>query len=94
MWVLWRSEYTDRLFEAIATQSNPARGFREGILESGKGPIRAFTANNNGIMLEALLYKAQGKLLRWGPARESLWDRRESTAPGARPGCTAGAAAC
>jgi hypothetical protein len=91
MWVLWRSEYTDRLFEAIATQSNPARGFHEGILENGKGPIRAFTANNNGIMLEALLYKAQGKLLRWGPPRESLWDRSGSTAPRARS-CPAGAA--
>jgi len=94
MWVLWKSEYTDRLFDAIAAQSNPARGFHEGILESGKGPIRAFTANNNGIMLEALLYKAQGKLLRWGPARESLWDRSGSTAPRARPACAQGAATC
>ncbi|HSV82802.1 MAG TPA: DUF3131 domain-containing protein [Ramlibacter sp.] len=75
MWVLWRSEYSDRLFDAIAGQSDPARGFHEGIYENGKGPIRAFTANNNGIMLEALLYKAQGKILKWGPPRESLWDR-------------------
>lgn len=80
MWVLWKSEYTDRLFEAIATQSDPSRGFHEGILENGKGPIRAFTANNNGIMLEALLYKAQGKILRWGPPRESLWDRNGGAA--------------
>jgi hypothetical protein len=94
MWVLWQSEYTDRLFEAIATQSDPARGFHEGILENGKGPIRAFTANNNGIMLEALLSKAQGKLLRWGPSRESLWDRSGSTAPRARPACAPGAASC
>lgn len=86
MWVLWKSEYTDRLFEAIATQSNPARGFHEGILENGKGPIRAFTANNNGIMLEALLYKAQGRLLKWAPLRETLWDR--SAAKGReRAGC-------
>lgn len=80
MWVLWKSEYTDRLFDAIATQSDPARGFHEGILENGKGPIRAFTANNNGIMLEALLYKAHGKILRWGPQRESLWDRNGGAA--------------
>jgi hypothetical protein len=80
MWVLWRSPYTDRLFEAIAAQSDPARGFYEGLLENGKGPIRAFTANNNGIMLEALLYKAQGKLLKWGPVRESLWDRNGGAA--------------
>jgi hypothetical protein len=102
MWVLWRSEYTDRLFEAIATQSNPARGFHEGILEDGKGAIRAFTANNNGIMLEALLYKAQGKLLRWSGNRDTLWDRAAAAAaasrarPGAacRPELAVGGAKC
>jgi len=75
MWVLWKSEYTDRLFDAIADQSDPARGFNEAILENGKGPIRAFTANNNGIMLETLLFKAGGKLLKWGSATDTLWDR-------------------
>ncbi|HEX7892167.1 MAG TPA: DUF3131 domain-containing protein [Ramlibacter sp.] len=89
MWVLWRSEYTDRLFEAIASQSDPQRGFHEGLLENGKGPIRAFTANNNGIMLETLLYKAQGKLLKWGPPRQGLWER------GFKPPCRAeGGRAC
>ncbi|WP_089398131.1 DUF3131 domain-containing protein [Noviherbaspirillum humi] len=77
MWVLWKSDYTDLLFNTIAKQFDPAKGFYEGILESGKGPIKAFTANNNGIMLEALLYKAQGKLLRWSPQKQgkSLWER-------------------
>lgn len=107
MWVLWKSDYTDRLFEAIAGQSNPARGFHEAILENGKGPIRAFTANNNGIMLETLLFKAKGKLLQWGNAGDSLWDRamgpygpRATVAPNRqRPGpeagaCQRGVAAC
>jgi hypothetical protein len=99
MWVLWKSDYTDRLFEAIAGQSDPARGFHEALLESGKGPIRAFTANNNGIMLEALLYKAQGKLLRWGPPRESLWERSaagrtRAGRPASCQGAAAGAAPC
>lgn len=75
MWVLWRSDYTDKLFAAIEKQYEQDKGFYEGILENGKGPIRAFTANNNGIMLEALLFKAQGKLLKWGPRREGLWER-------------------
>lgn len=75
MWVLWQSPYTDRLFAAVADLREPDRGFREGLLENGRGPIRAFTANNNGIILEALLYKAQGKLLQWGPPREGLWER-------------------
>lgn len=82
MWVLWRSDYTDRLMEAIANQSDPNRGFHEGILESGKGPIRAFTANNNGIMLATLLFKAQGKVLKWGGNRgDSLWDRTVASRP-------------
>jgi hypothetical protein len=68
MWVLWESDYTNRLFEEISKHGDPARGWMEGILESGKGPIRAFTANNNGIMLETLLFKAQGKLLKWSSA--------------------------
>lgn len=86
MWVLWRSDYTDGLFEAVAGLSDPARGFDEGLLESGKGPIKAFTANNNGIILEALLYKARGKLLRWGAEGQSLWDRERARTAATRQG--------
>lgn len=76
MWVLWKSDYTDRLFLAIEKNFEPGKGFYEGILENGKGPIKAFTANNNGIMLEALLFKAQGKLLKWNNNKTiSLWDK-------------------
>ena len=75
MWVLWKSDYTDRLFLAIEKNFEPDKGFYEGILESGKGPIKAFTANNNGIMLEALLFKAKGKLLKWSGKTDSLWER-------------------
>jgi len=75
MWALWQSPYTDRLFAATADLREADQGFHEGLLENGKGPIRAFTANNNGIILEALLYKAQGKLLQWGPSRDGLWER-------------------
>jgi len=75
MWALWRTPYTDLLFDAIAESYDPQRGFHEGILESGKGPIHSFTANNNGIMLEALLFKVQGKLLQRGPAAPGLWER-------------------
>ncbi|HEV2611028.1 MAG TPA: DUF3131 domain-containing protein [Noviherbaspirillum sp.] len=75
MWVIWKSDYTDLLFRTIATAVDPAKGYYEGILENGKGPIKTFTANNNGIMLEALLYKAKGKILKWGPRREGLWEK-------------------
>ncbi|WP_427913074.1 DUF3131 domain-containing protein [Ramlibacter sp. MMS24-I3-19] len=100
MWVLWQSPYTDRLFEQVTRNADPARGFLEGVLENGKGPIRAFTANNNGIILETLLFKAHGKLLKWGGAGPSLWDRTFGGTPygtrartaGTPPPCTRSAA--
>jgi hypothetical protein len=83
MWALWKSPYTDRLFEAIAGRFEPELGFHEGILENGKGSIKAFTANNNGIMLETLLFKHQGKLLKWGPPRQGLWEQQRPRREGA-----------
>jgi hypothetical protein len=63
LWVLWPSPYTDRLFGAVAKAFDPQRGFYEGTFEAG-GKIAAFTANNNGIILETLLYKLKGPLIR------------------------------
>ncbi|MBK4735402.1 DUF3131 domain-containing protein [Noviherbaspirillum pedocola] len=83
MWVLWKSDYTDRLFAAIAKQHDPGKGFYEALLENGKGPIKAFTANNNGIMLEALLFKTQGTLLKEGAQRKGLWERAAANPYGA-----------
>jgi hypothetical protein len=69
LWVLWPTEYTDVLFRTIAGAYDERRGFHEALLENGKGPIRAYTANNNGIMLETLLFKATGVLVRDMPCR-------------------------
>ena len=74
MWVIWKSPYTDLLFDAIVDAYDPKKGYYEGIFENGTGPIKTQTANNNGIMLEALLFKAQGKLLKWGPVDGGLWE--------------------
>ncbi len=63
MWALWPNSYSDNLFEKIINARDPDSGFYEGILEGG-GPIRAYTANNNGIILETLLFKAKGPLIR------------------------------
>ena len=74
MWAVWKTDYTDLLFDVIADLFNPEKGFYEGLYENGSGVIEAHTANNNGIMLESLLYKSQGKLLR--PSDNvSLWDQ-------------------
>jgi hypothetical protein len=93
MWALWASPYTDRLFEEVVKQADPKRGFMEAVLENGKGPIRAYTANNNGIILETLLFKAQGKLLKWGNTSSSLWDRTFAGAPYGGQARTSGAPA-
>lgn len=78
MWVLWDSPYTDLLANHIWHQYVPEKGYYEGVYENGKGPIKTFTANNNGIMLEALLFKAKGKLLNFNQANKpvsSLWEK-------------------
>lgn len=59
MWVLWNSPYTDRLLDAIENANEAGKGYYEGLYENGDGPINEFTANNNGIMLEALLFKKE-----------------------------------
>jgi uncharacterized protein DUF3131 len=87
LWAVWRTEYTERLFDAVAGLHDPAKGHYEGLYENGRGVIKTFTANNNGIILEALLYKAQGKLLR-PTASQGLWERTlgdQTAAPGRCP---------
>jgi hypothetical protein len=74
LWAIWETEYTDLLFATIAGLYDPQQGYYEGLYENGTGVIKTFTANNNGIMLETLLYKVQGKLLRFSH-RQSLWDK-------------------
>jgi hypothetical protein len=83
MWALWDSPYTDRLMDAIENASEHDKGFYEGLYENGDGPIKEFTANNNGIMLEALLFKKEGKLLRFNSNDSrnknyapSMWEKR------------------
>ncbi len=82
MWVLWNSPYTDRLLDAIENANEAGKGYYEGLYENGDGPINEFTANNNGIMLEALLFKKEGKLLQFSSDNPknrdfapSLWDK-------------------
>jgi hypothetical protein len=74
MWAIWQSPYTDLLFDAIVDAYDPKKGYYEGIFENGTGPIKTQTANNNGIMLAALLFKVQGKLLKWGKVDGGLWE--------------------
>ena len=64
LWALWETDYTAQLFDFIAPQFDPELSFFEGVYEDGRGPIPAQTANNNGIMLETLLFKVEGPILK------------------------------
>lgn len=74
LWALWETDYTDLLFETVADLSEPDRGFYEGLYENGNGFIPLQTANNNGIILAALLYKVQGPILQQVNKNTQIWD--------------------
>ncbi|WP_236638111.1 DUF3131 domain-containing protein [Mangrovicoccus ximenensis] len=74
MWALWDTPYTDLLFETVADLSEAEGGFYEGLYENGNGYIPLQTANNNGIILAALLYKAEGPILQYLNENTSWWD--------------------
>ncbi|MDA8019492.1 MAG: DUF3131 domain-containing protein [Thermoanaerobaculia bacterium] len=74
LWAVWETPYTDLLFDTISGLYDEEKGFFEGKYELSGDKIPTYTANNNGIMLESLLYKVQGKLLRFS-GRVSVWDR-------------------
>lgn len=74
MWALWNTPYSQMLFDHVANQSEPGKGFDEGVYENGSGPIPLQTANNNGIILAALLYKVQGPILQYHNDQPQMWD--------------------
>ena len=73
MWALWKTEYTDKLIDAVINLYDPKKGMYEGLYEKGQRPIEIFTANNNGILLAALLYKVQGKILTEPRKGAEIW---------------------
>lgn len=81
MWAVWDMPYSQVLLDAVGSLYNPDKGFYEGVYENGTGFIDVFTARTNGIILESLLYKAQGELLRFGPARPDLWEKTRRECP-------------
>ena len=54
--------------------TSPIAGFYEGLYENGNGFIPLQTANNNGIILAALLYKVQGPILQQVNTNTQVWD--------------------
>jgi len=73
LWALWDTDYTDVLYEAIIELYNPEKGMFEGLYERGQGRVEIFTANNNGIILTALLHKVQGTILTPYTGETEVW---------------------
>ncbi len=54
--------YSQVLFDKVATAYDPEKGWYSGVYEGMLGYNTAITANTNGIVLQALLYKMYGPL--------------------------------
>ncbi len=64
--VLYGTPYTHKLFEFVQQKLGSERGWYSGYYETLQQPNAVLTANNNGIILESLLYKKVGQpLLNW-----------------------------
>lgn len=64
MWVLFDTPYARRLAASILPLADPEKGVYEGWYEETGLRVDEITANTNGIILESLLYREQGKLYR------------------------------
>ncbi len=61
--MLYNTPYTRQLFDFVQANLKSDQGWYNGFYESLKQPNKSLTANNNGVMLESLLYKKVGKPL-------------------------------
>ena len=74
LWVLWDTWYTDLLMDAVEHLYDPEKGWYSGKYELSGKPNKAITCNNNGIILEILLFKEQGKLLKFS-GKDTYWGK-------------------
>ncbi len=70
--VLYNTAYTRKLFDFVQTNLKSKDGWYNGFYESLRQPNKALTANNNGVILESLLYKQVGQPLTvWAGVKRS-----------------------
>ncbi|QUM76119.1 DUF3131 domain-containing protein [Moritella sp. 24] len=70
MWALWKTNYTDHLMVLVRELYDPDRGWYEGRYEVNGSYEKIITLKTNAGVLEALLYKANGKLYKPSKAKE------------------------
>jgi hypothetical protein len=61
--VLYDTDYTQKLFNFVRTNLKSEKGWYNGFYEAKPKPNTALTANNNGVILESLLFKQVGQTL-------------------------------
>ncbi len=70
--VLYRTNYTQKLFDFVHKNLQAKHGIYNGYYETLQETNKALTANNNGIVLESLLYKKVGQpLIVWAKVKPS-----------------------
>lgn len=70
MWALWKTDYTERLMVLVRELYDPERGWYEGRYELTGRYEKMLSLKTNAGVLEALLYKANGKLYKPNKAKE------------------------
>ncbi|WP_298914387.1 DUF3131 domain-containing protein [uncultured Nostoc sp.] len=80
--VLYNTTYTKQLFDFVQVNLNSKDGWYNGFYESLRQPNKTLTANNNGVILESLLYKQVGQPLTvWAGVRSQKSTERAITTP-------------
>lgn len=80
--VLYNTTYTRQLFDFVQANLNSKDGWYNGFYESLRQPNKTLTANNNGVILESLLYKQVGQPLTvWAGVRSQKSTERATTTP-------------
>ena len=86
LWALWQTPFTDALMAMTQRQNDPQRGWFEGRVEATGDYNRAITLSTNALVLEALLFKANGgALLRDSSLSAQSYFRRQLEDPFTAP---------
>lgn len=78
--VLYNTDYTHALSDFVYTNLKSEKGWYNGFYESLREPNKALTANNNGVILQSLLYKKVGQpLVVWAGVKRLATDKTDTT---------------
>lgn len=69
--MLYNTPYTRQLSDFVQVNLKSQHGWYNGFYESLRQPNKSLTANNNGVILESLLYKKVGPLTVWAGVEPS-----------------------